>query len=63
MIFVEEREYGSDKQIFKMVEYFCSMTKKEEQDLLVFERKIFRRAHGPKYENGECRTRTNRELE
>jgi hypothetical protein len=25
-------------------------------------RKIFR-IYGPKYENGECRTRTNRELE
>jgi hypothetical protein len=39
------------------------MTKKEEQALLVFERNIFRRIYGPKYENGEWRTRTNRELE
>jgi hypothetical protein len=39
------------------------MTKREEQALLVFERKIFRRIYGPKYENGEWRTRTNRELE
>jgi hypothetical protein len=39
------------------------MMKKEEQALLVFERKIFRRIYGPKYENGERRTRTNRELE
>jgi hypothetical protein len=39
------------------------MTKKEEQDLLIFERKIFRRIHGPKYEDGEWKSRTNRELE
>jgi hypothetical protein len=39
------------------------MTKKEEQALLVFERKIFRRIYGPKYEHGEWRTKTNRELE
>jgi hypothetical protein len=31
--------------------------------LLVFERKIFRRTYGPKYENEEWRTRMNRELE
>jgi hypothetical protein len=40
-----------------------TMTKKEEQDLLGFEKKIFRKIYGPKYENGEWRTRTNRELE
>jgi hypothetical protein len=39
------------------------MTKKVEPALLVFERKIFRRIYGPKYENGEWKTRTNRELE
>jgi hypothetical protein len=39
------------------------MTKKEEQAVLVFEREIFRSTYGPKYENGEWRTRTNRELE
>jgi len=38
------------------------LTKKEEQDLLIFERKIFRRICGPKYENGEWKSRTNREL-
>ena len=39
------------------------MTKKDEQAVLVFERKIFRRIYGPKYENGEWKGRTNRELE
>jgi hypothetical protein len=39
------------------------MTKKEAQVLLIFERKIFRGIYGPKYENGEWRSRTNRELE
>jgi len=39
------------------------LTKKEEEALLIFERKIFRRLHGPKYENGEWKSRTNRELE
>jgi len=38
------------------------MTKKEEQVLLIFERKIFR-IYGPKYENGEWKSRKNRELE
>ena len=39
------------------------MTKKEEQTLLIFERKIFRRIYGPKYDDGEWKSRTNRELE
>jgi hypothetical protein len=39
------------------------MTKKEEQDLLIFVIKIFRRIYGAKYENGEWKSRTNRELE
>jgi len=38
------------------------MTKKEEQALLLFESKIFRRIYGPKYEDGEWKIRTNREL-
>jgi len=40
-----------------------TLTKKEEQVMLIFERKIFRRIYGPKYENGEWKSRTNRELE
>jgi len=39
------------------------MKKKEEQSLLIFEKKIYRRIYGPKYENGEWNSRTNRELE
>jgi len=39
------------------------VTKKEEQAVLIFERKIFRRIYGTKYENGEWKGRTNRELE
>ena len=40
-----------------------TMTKKEEQAVLIFERKIFRRIYGPKYEDGEWKSWTNRELE
>jgi hypothetical protein len=40
-----------------------TMTKKEEQAVIIFERKIFRRIFGPKYEDGEWKSRTNRELE
>ena len=39
------------------------MTKKEEQAVLIFERKTFRRIYGTKYENGDWESRTNRELE
>jgi hypothetical protein len=40
-----------------------TISKKEEQVLLIFERKIFRRIYCRKYENGEWKSRTNRELE
>jgi hypothetical protein len=30
-----------------------TLTKKEEQAVLIFERKIFGRMYGPQYENGE----------
>jgi hypothetical protein len=39
------------------------MTKREEQALLIFEMKIFRRIYGPKYEDWEWKCRGNRELE
>jgi hypothetical protein len=39
------------------------MTKTEEQAVLIFGRKMFRRINGPKYEDGEWKSRTNRELE
>jgi hypothetical protein len=39
------------------------MAKKEEQALVILERKIFRRIYGPKYEDGEWKSRMNRELE
>ena len=40
-----------------------TLTKKDEQAVLIFERKIFRRICGPKYESGEWKSWTNRELE
>ena len=42
---------------------YIGFMKKEEQALLILEGKIFRRIYGPKYENGEWKSRTNRELE
>jgi len=39
------------------------MMKKEEQTLLIFERKTFRRIYGLKYEDGGWKSRRNRELE
>jgi len=40
-----------------------TLMKKEEQAVLIFERKIFRRICGPKYEKGEWKSQTNLELE
>jgi len=37
--------------------------KKEEQVVLIIERKVFRRIYGPKYENRKWKSGTNRELE
>jgi len=46
--------YGAEAQ---------TLTKKEEQALLNFERKMFTRIYDAKYENGEWKSWTNRELE
>ena len=46
-----------------MTDMSWTLTKKEEQALLIFERKIFRTTYGPKYENREWKSWTNRELE
>ena len=40
-----------------------TLTKKDEQAVLIFERKIFRRIYGPKYETSEWKSRTNHELD
>ena len=40
-----------------------TLTKEEEQAVLIFEREMFRRIYGAKYENGEWKSRTNRKLE
>jgi hypothetical protein len=42
---------------------YIGFMKKEEQAMLILEGKIFRRIYGPKYENGEWKSRTNREIE
>jgi hypothetical protein len=39
------------------------LAKKEEQAVLIFERKLFRRIYGAKYEYEEWKSRKNRELE
>jgi len=39
------------------------MTKKEEEGLLICERKIFRRMYVSKYEDGKWKSRTNQEVE
>jgi len=64
----DNKNYKSKNSVFVIVVSYTgaeawTLTKKEEQVLLIFERKIFRRIYGPKYENAEWKSRTNRELE
>jgi len=42
---------------------FKASSWRERQAVLIFERKIFRRMYGPKYEDGEWKSGMNRELE
>jgi hypothetical protein len=39
------------------------LTKKDENQLLVFEKKVLRTICGPKYKNGVCRKKYNHELD
>jgi len=39
------------------------VTEREGQAVLIFEKKIIRKIYGAKYENGEWKSRKNRELE
>jgi len=55
--------HGTTGIKFALVLSSFALTKKEEQAVLIFERKVFRTIYGPKYENGEWKSRTNRELE
>ena len=55
-----------DFSVYHLLLFFCLtciILVKEEQAVLIFERMIFRRIYGPKYEDGEWKSRTNRELE
>jgi len=65
--YIKEKVHQIEKtRIRPVVSYGAeawTSTKKEEQAVLIFERKIFRRIYGPKYENREWNSRTNRELE
>jgi len=40
-----------------------TLTEEEEQAVLIFERELFRRIYGPKYEKRKMKSWTNRELE
>jgi len=49
--------------VFRFVETHNHDDKEGRTRFVKFERKIFRRIYGPKYENGEWKSRVNRELE
>jgi len=61
MASVGPQRHRGGKKVSYGAEAWTLMNK--EQVLLIFERKIFRRIYGPKCENGEWKSRTNRELE
>jgi len=55
---MEDWTYRSIRPVVTYGAETWTMMKKEEQALLIFERKIFR-IYGPKYEDGEWKSRTN----
>jgi hypothetical protein len=65
-VWLLDAESGQQPHVHSLVTYEAetwTITKKEEEALIIFERKIFRRIYVPKYENGKWKSRTNRELE
>ena len=51
------------RSIGRVTRLHVSNTRWSSSALLIFEREIFRRIYGPKYEDGEWKSRANRELE
>ena len=51
------------RPVVSFVEEAWTVTKRDKQAVLDFERKMFRRIYGSKYGKGEWKSRTNRELE
>jgi hypothetical protein len=65
--FAPDKIHHSQDLDLRQVLLYCSeswvLTKKDENQLLVFERKVLRTMCGPKIENGVYRRRYNHELE